>query len=71
MTKVSIRGVNVEVVSTEEGEKTDAVVCMRVFDMPIPPVPAQIDHCVKCGERVWVSKLSPRKPRRVCTHCVD
>jgi formylmethanofuran dehydrogenase subunit E len=59
-----------EIVSVEEAETLDAVCCMRVEDMPIPPVLGQIERCSECGERVWVSHSSPREPRRICVQCL-
>jgi hypothetical protein len=61
----------ITIVSAEEAETLDAVCCMRVADLPIPRVPAQMEQCCKCGERIWVSHSSPRKPKRWCVQCLQ
>lgn len=58
-----------EVVTAATANDCDAVVCMRVIDLPIPPVPSEIVKCSGCGERVWVAFSSPRKPPRLCAPC--
>lgn len=48
----------------------DFVVCHRVIDLPIPATEgATIEHCTKCGERVWIAPTSPKKPPKVCFPC--
>jgi hypothetical protein len=55
---------------SKEAESVQFVVCMRVTDLPIPLKPGQIEHCRDCSERIWVAHSSPKKPPRVCHHCV-
>jgi hypothetical protein len=47
----------------------DFVVCHRVAKLPIPYVSAQIEHCSKCKERIWVAHTSPKKPPKICYDC--
>lgn len=54
-----------------EGSKPDFVVCKRVFDVPIPAVAAEVSHCTKCGERIWVAESSPKDPPVVCFQCIE
>jgi hypothetical protein len=69
MGEITIGGVPMRVVSMEEAEAVEAVICMRVADLPIPPVPSSIERCGACDARVWVSSTSPRRPRRLCLDC--
>jgi hypothetical protein len=52
-----------------EGNVADVVVCHSITDLPIPYVPAQIEHCSKCNERIWVAHTSPKKSLRICYNC--
>lgn len=70
MSKITIGGVPMRVVSMAEAEAVEAVICMRVADLPIPPVPSSIERCGACDARVWVSSTSPRGPRRLCLDCI-
>lgn len=47
----------------------DIVVCLRVADMPIPSRTAEIEHCCKCNERIWVALESPKGVDRMCWPC--
>jgi hypothetical protein len=53
-----------------EANHVDYVICHRVIDLPIPYVAAQIEHCSKCDERIWVAHTSPKKPPRICHTCI-
>jgi endogenous inhibitor of DNA gyrase (YacG/DUF329 family) len=56
--------------TTEEAEKANVVVSMRVLDMPSYPVPGStVDHCADCGHAVWRSPSSPHGPKILCTQC--
>lgn len=60
----------VEIVkNTEDADKADCVVCVRVNDVPIPYAEGSIETCPKCQERIWVSHTSPKKPPRLCYPC--
>jgi hypothetical protein len=59
---------NIKVVSDEEAEKVDYVVCM-------PVGPSSFDDnltafCCKCGIKVMHRWHAPRKPKRICLDCV-
>lgn len=60
----------IKVVEPDQLGEADALVCMRVSDLPIPPVPSELGSCGACAERIWVSFTSPKKPRRLCIPCV-
>lgn len=49
------------------------IVCMRIEDMPGPPVLSSPSVCDKCGARVWLAESSPTIPgaQRWCIHCLD
>ena len=68
--KITIAGVPVTVISTEEAERVEFVMCMWVADLPIPSVPAQIRLCCDCGALVWVASSSSRQPKPRCMPCV-
>lgn len=55
----------------EDADHANIVVCMRVSILPIPYVQAEIEHCSKCNERIWVSLTSPKSPPRVCFQCAE
>ena len=48
-----------------EGANTDAVVCRRVVDMPIPEAPAEIQRCSYCDLAGDDAKLAKRREPRV------
>jgi hypothetical protein len=52
-----------------EGNVADFVVCHRVSELPIPYVKAEIQHCSKCNERIWVAHTSPSKIPTLCWNC--
>jgi hypothetical protein len=52
-----------------EGDVADFVVCHRVSVLPIPYVSAEIQHCSRCNERIWVANTSPSKPPKLCWEC--
>jgi hypothetical protein len=45
--------------------------CRGVADLPIPGVPAELERCSSCDERIWVALSSPRKPLRKKTQFGD
>lgn len=57
--------------SAQDAANADYIICHRVTDLPIPHRPAQIENCCKCGERIWCSINSPKKPLRICFKCME
>ena len=65
--KKIIAGVPVEIISDEEAEKCDYVVCM-----PLGPSPFKDNLtgvCCKCGVKVMYRWHAPRKPPKICLDC--
>jgi len=48
-----------------EGANTDAVVCRRVVDMPIPEAPAEIQRCSYCDLAGEPRQIFPRTVGRI------
>lgn len=54
----------------EEKETVDAVICMRVSDLPVCHIPgSKKDKCKMCGCEVWTAPTAPAKPPRLCFVC--
>jgi len=69
--KVKIGGVPVHVLSPEECEKCDVVVCTPVAGYPVPPVPGAIKvACSRCDQLCWLALSSPVKPPKICIPCL-
>jgi hypothetical protein len=60
---------HVKVVSDEEAEKLDYVVC--VPEGPSPFTDNLIGNCCKCGVRVMYRWHAPRKPPKICLDCLN
>ncbi len=54
-----------------EAADAQAVVCTKVTTLPIPVVPATIQHCSACGERIWLADNSPRGIKLICYECIE
>jgi hypothetical protein len=50
-------------------EEVKALTCMRVADIPVPPVPSRRARCKICGSQVWVSLRAPAIPLIHCVPC--
>jgi hypothetical protein len=48
---------------------SDDLVCHRVAELPIPPMPAFIVRCAHCNAQIWVVLNSPSDVRRICSRC--
>lgn len=66
--KANIHGIPVTVVSDEEAEKSDYVVCMP-WGTPNPFDDNLKGICCKCGCDVMYHWHMPRKPKRLCMQC--
>jgi hypothetical protein len=67
--KVKIGGLEVEVVSDEEAEAVDFVVCMPAT------TPSRFEDnltglCCVCGIKVIYRWHAPRKPPKICVECM-
>ena len=47
------------------------IVCMRLADMPGPPVLASVVNCNTCGARCWLADSSPHNLPILCKVCFD
>jgi len=67
--KVLVKGLPpVTIVSDDEAEKVDFLVCM-----PLGPSPFNdnlTDFCCKCGIKVMYRWHAPRKPKKLCLDCM-
>ena len=56
-------------------EKIDAIVGVRVEDLPEPFVPSEKFICSECGKSLWISKTalvgSLMEIRKMCVNCVN
>lgn len=67
--KTNICGVPVTVVSDEEAETMDYVVCM-----PLGPSPFDDNFkgvCCRCGIDVMYRWHAPRMPKKICLECMN
>ena len=65
--KIEIAGIPFEVISDEDAETVDYVVCM-------PDGPSEFNdnfkgNCCKCGTRIMYRWYQPRKPAKICLEC--
>jgi hypothetical protein len=64
---VNIGGVPITVISDNESEKADYVVCM-----PVGPSPFSDNltaFCCECGIKLMHRWHVPRKPKKICIEC--
>lgn len=59
----------IKVVSEEEAEDCDYVVCMPA-DTPSPFTDNLVGHCCECGVKVIYRWHAPRKPKKICLVCM-
>jgi len=65
--KIKIGGLEIPVVSDEQADECDFLVCS-----PLGPSPFDdnlIGACCKCGVTVMYRWHAPRKPKRICLDC--
>jgi len=67
---ITVQGVEIEVVSEDEAEKSDWFVCMpwkgvHYFDDDA------MGHCTVCGIEVRYRPSAPKKPPRICLKCAS
>lgn len=65
--KMKIHGVPVSVVSDEEAEECDFVVCAP--DGPSPFTDNFKGYCCACGRPIMYRWHAPRKPKKICLKC--
>jgi hypothetical protein len=53
-----------------EQDEEQVLICMRVDDLPVPPVSSVIKKCSRCGENVWQALSSPPIARLICMPCI-
>ena len=58
----------IEIVSEEEAEKADFVVCVRA-NQKTPFDDNETGVCSKCGEAVQFRPHAPKTPPRLCMEC--
>lgn len=59
----------VKVVSDEEGEQADVVVCIRT-GMFSPFADNLTGHCLQCGHPILYRPYAPKKPAKICIVCL-
>jgi hypothetical protein len=69
MTKVIIGPGTVEVVSAEQAEEADLVVCMRLGS-PSPFTDNELGVCHDCQHPIIFRPYVPKKPIKVCLECM-
>lgn len=62
--------VPITVVSDEEAEEVDAVVCLRAGS-PSPFTDNETGVCSQCGHAIFFRPYMPKKPRKICVQCLD
>jgi hypothetical protein len=60
----------VKVVSDDEAEQCDYLVCARAAGHVSPFTDNFYGVCCECGESVIYRWHAPRKPKRICLQCV-
>jgi hypothetical protein len=68
-TRATINGLPVTVVSEEEAETCDVLICMRKTDDPGTFKDNVEDSCSKCSHAVVMRPYAPKKPKRICMVC--
>jgi len=58
----------IEIVSDEEAEKAEFLVCVRV-GQPTPFDDNETGVCSKCGAEVQFRPYAPKTPQRLCMEC--
>lgn len=69
MTKAEEILKKIKVVSDEEAEEADFMVCMPA-DTPTPFTDNLHGFCCECGIKVMYRWHAPRKPKRICFRCM-
>ncbi len=59
----------IQIVSTEEAEKADMVVCCRV-GTPSDFTDNEFGTCSDCGHAIFFRPYMPKKPRKICVECL-
>jgi hypothetical protein len=67
--RVIIGPATVEVVSAEDAEKADIVVCMRL-GASTPFTDNLVGTCNDCGHPIIFRPYAPKKPTKVCLECL-
>ncbi len=68
MKKKIKKGLNIILVSDDEAEKGDLLLCMP-GPKSLYGIPSVMGSCAFCKQTIHWSKLSPKKPTRVCYEC--
>jgi len=68
--RISIDGVPIDVVSDEEAEKANFMVCILAPEgEPLKFADNFTGFCCRCGAKVQYRWYAPRKPKRICLGC--
>lgn len=62
-------GAPINIVSDEEAETADVVVCVRV-GTPSPFTDNLVGHCLHCGHAILYRPYVPKKPVKICMQCL-
>jgi len=71
---VNQKGINwnefATLVSPDEAERVDYVVCMRdVPGQPRAPLAQHFGNCSRCLHAIYWASSAPKRPPRVCVEC--
>jgi len=60
----------IDIVSNEEAEKADFVVCLRI-GMPSSFTDNEYGKCAHCGHGIFFRPYMPKKPAKICVQCLN
>jgi len=59
----------IKIVSEQEAEAVDFVVCMRVGSMESPFDDNVTGVCAHCGHAIFFRPYMPKHPQKICVEC--
>ena len=65
--KITLGGIPVTVISDEDTEKVDYVVCLPVGPSPFDDNLTGV--CSHCGIKIMFRPYMPKTPPKICIHC--
>lgn len=69
--KTTLAGLPINIISEEDAEEVDFVLCVRCEDNPGVITRNSIkEECSVCNAPVWFSRTSPIGPKKICLHCM-
>lgn len=68
--KITVAGIEIEVVSEEEAEKATFVVCGDADQGPYPWDDNVETTCALCGKDVVHRPSAPKAPMKICIQCM-